>query len=246
MTEAQPLGHRIVHQERNGLRHVHEIFYPETAGACPGILMTPNFFGPSDSAREHARSIARHGYTVMMVDMFSESVRPQDRAQAVEAITPLLGDHLEMRARIGAALDCFRREAADRLTGPDHIAAAGFCFGGCVSLELARDGADLRAVISFHGRLTTPNPADARQIRAPILVLHGADDPGVSQESVAGFIREMREAGVDDWQLVQYSKTVHSFTEPSANIPGQAEYNPRSSRRAFALMYALLDEVFAA
>ena len=98
--------------------------------------------------------------------------------------------------------------------------------------------------MSFHGNLDTPNPADAKNIKAPILVLHGADDPTVSHEQLDGFVAEMK-AAKTDWQLVSYGGAVHSFTNPAANDPGRNQYNPRVSVRAFKAMNDLFAEVFA-
>jgi dienelactone hydrolase len=124
-----------------------------------------------------------------------------------------------------------------------RMAATGYCFGGKCALELARSGAPLKAVVTFHGALTTADPADAKNIRAKILVLHGADDPFVKQDDVKGFMDEMRAAGVD-WQLVQYSGAVHSFTDPRAgndNSKGAA-YNANADRRSWRAMRDFFEE----
>uniref|UniRef100_UPI001ABD0D2B dienelactone hydrolase family protein n=1 Tax=Pseudomonas aeruginosa TaxID=287 RepID=UPI001ABD0D2B len=123
-------------------------------------------------------------------------------------------------------------------------AALGFCFGGCCALELARDGAELKAFVSFHGTLDTPDPAHARNIKGAVLVLDGASDPLVPREQLPAFAREMTDAGVD-WQLTSYGGAVHSFTDPNAKVPGKMHYDARTSRRAFQAMDDLLAEVFA-
>jgi dienelactone hydrolase len=123
------------------------------------------------------------------------------------------------------------------------MAAIGFCFGGGAVLELARSGSDLDAFVSFHGNLDTPNPDDAKQIKAPVLVLHGADDPAVPKEQVDAFIAEMKATDAD-WQMNIYGNAVHSFTDPYANVPGRNEFNPEVAERAFQAMNSLLDEVF--
>ncbi|MNJ65402.1 Dienelactone hydrolase family protein [compost metagenome] len=123
------------------------------------------------------------------------------------------------------------------------LGAIGFCFGGGSVLELARSGAQLKGFVSFHGNLDTPNPADARNIRAPVLVLHGADDPAVPKTQVEAFTAEMTAAKAD-WQLVSYGGAVHSFTERGASVPGRNEYNPKVAARAYQAMNDLFDEVF--
>ncbi len=117
-----------------------------------------------------------------------------------------------MRDRAAAGLSVLQQNS---LTDPRRIAAIGYCFGGGVALELARSGAPIAGVVSFHGNLDTPNPVDAKNIRAKVLVLHGAVDPRVPPEQVAAFEKEMTDAKVD-WQLVAYGGAVHSFTNPSS------------------------------
>ena len=129
---------------------------------------------------------------------------------------------------------------------PSRVAAIGYCFGGMGALELARSGAPLRAVVTFHGALNNPTPEDAKNIKAKVLVLHGADDPFVKQSEVAAFMDEMRAAGVD-WQLVQYSGAVHGFTDKrtgSDNSKGAA-YNANADRRSWRAMRDFLEEAFA-
>ena len=125
------------------------------------------------------------------------------------------------------------------------MAAIGFCFGGSVVLELAREGADLRAVVSFHGVLTTRMPAEPGQVKAGVLVLTGADDPLAPPEQVAAFETEMRTAEVRDWQVVSYGNTLHGFTNPAADgsMMRTALYSAGADRRSWAAMRAFFDEV---
>lgn len=209
----------------------------------PGVLMVPNWMGPTATSLEKAKEVAEEGYVVLMVDMYGVDVRPQNGAEAGQAAGTVRGDRSLMRARAAKAhaqFLAFEGAPLDR----DKIAAIGFCFGGGTVLEYARAGADLDAVVSFHGDLASPTLADdSDQIRARVLVLHGADDPYVPQEDVQAFIAAMRETDVD-WQLVQFSNTVHSFTDPEASATGKAEYNPLSAKRAFEMMEELFEETF--
>lgn len=209
----------------------------------PGILMVPNWMGPTEASLEKARKVAALGYVVMMVDMYGTEVRPKNASEASAAAGFVRADRALMRARAGLALEQFR--SADGIPlDADRIAAIGFCFGGGTVLELARAGADVDAVISFHGDLISPTlESDSGKITAKVLVLHGADDPYVPQEHVQAFISTMLTTDAD-WQLVQYSNTVHSFTDPLAASPGAAEYNPVSAARAFAAMQDLFQEIW--
>ncbi len=251
MSANQQKPEQVLVRERAGKRFIHEVYLPtdkhskgdDKHPGIPGIVLFPNFMGPSDSARRHATMVADPGYAVLVADFYGENVRPSNRDEAVEAMGALKADHHELRARAVDALATLREQADLGVDGA-RMAAIGFCFGGAVALELARNGADLQAAVSFHGALATRAPATEGDIRASILVLHGADDPAVPQNQVADFVSEMQQARVEDWQLVQFGGTVHSFTEPGANVPGRNQYNVRSSERAFALMHGLFDEVF--
>lgn len=146
-----------------------------------------------------------------------------------------------MRARALAGLDVLRNNP---LCEPKRIAAIGYCFGGTVVLEIARSGADVAGVVSFHGGLDTPTPADAKNIKCKVLVLHGGDDPHVPAKDVAAFEEEMRAGGVD-WQLVVYGGAVHGFTNPAAGNDKSkgVAYNAEADRRSWEAMKALFGEI---
>lgn len=209
----------------------------------PGLMMVPNWLGVTEHSAEKAARAAGDKYVVFMADMYGKSVRPSNPDEAKAAATSVRSDRALMRKRAQAAVDAFESQKVVAVDTA-KIAAIGFCFGGGAVLELARSGADLDAFVSFHGNLDTPNPEDAKQIKAPVLVLHGADDPAVPQEQLDGFVAEMKATEVD-WQLVSYGNAVHSFTDPYANVPGRNEYHPEVAKRAFQAMNDLLDERFA-
>jgi dienelactone hydrolase len=231
-----------VRYELDGTAFEGTLVWPEWAGqALPGILMVPNWMGPTEASLEKARKVAAKGRVVMMVDMYGVDVRPRDSREASAAAGAVRADRSLMRARAARALQALRAEP-DIPLDRERVAAIGFCFGGGTVLELARSGAELDAVVSFHGDLLSPTlESDAGATRARVLVLHGADDPYVPQEHVARFVEVMRATNAD-WQLVQFSGAVHSFTDPLAAMPGQAAYHPRSAARAFAYMDFLLGQ----
>jgi len=209
----------------------------------PAILMVPNWMGPNRANLEKAMRVAGDDYVVMMVDVYGVDVRPKNSEEAGQAAGVLREDRPLMRARLQKALDVFLAESGLPINGKE-IAAIGFCFGGGAVLEFARTGAPLDAVVSFHGDLTSPTlAADSGQIQGSVLVLHGADDPFVPQSDVDEWVTVMMETDVD-WQLVQFSNTVHSFTDPSAAMTGKAEYNKLSAERAFEYMEELFEEKF--
>lgn len=223
------------------------VWDPATNAAQPGILMIPNWMGLTPASLDKARRVAGLGYVVYVADVYGVDVRPTDAATARQAATALRSDRPLMRQRVRAHLDHFATLANGEAAVPvdvERIAAIGFCFGGGSVLELARSGAPVPAVVSFHGNLDTPNPADANNITASILVLHGAIDPAVPAEQVTAFQAEMEAAQVD-YQFVAFGGAVHSFTDPHANTPGRSLYDERSAARAFALMHSFLTERFA-
>src|SRR5205085_116509 len=149
-----------------------------------------------------------------------------------------------LRKRVNAGLETLlKQQGVDK----KRVAAIGYCFGGTTALELARSGADVDGVVSFHGGLSSPTPEDAKNIKGKVLALHGADDPNVPPPEVASFEKEMRDAKVD-WQLVAYGNAVHSFTDKSAGIDNSkgAAYNEKADRRSWEAMKDLFAELFGA
>jgi len=218
------------------------VFDSGDASSRPGLLMAPNWMGVSEGAEKIAQSVAEQGYVVLLIDLYGQGTRPQNGDEAGAAMMPLKNDRAELRKRMQAALEQLLSQT-DAPVDADKVATFGFCFGGCCSLELARAGANLKAAVSFHGTLETPNPADANNIKGSVLVLHGAADPLVPKEQLPAFEAEMDAAGID-WQLTSYGGAVHSFTDPEAQTPGKMMYDARTAKRAFASMHNLLDEVF--
>lgn len=211
-------------------------------GTRPGVLVIPDWMGVSPVAVAPAERLAADGYVAFVADIYGKGVRPKNPAEAAEQAGRYRADRKLLRARAQAGLDALRQSPG---VDPQRLAAIGYCFGGGAALELARSGADLDAVVSFHGNLDTPDPADAKQIRAKVLALHGASDPYVPPEQVAAFEKEMTEAGVD-WVLVAFGGAVHSFTNPSAGSdPSKgAAYDEKAARRAWADLQQLFAEVF--
>jgi dienelactone hydrolase len=210
----------------------------------PGVLVVHEGLGLNEHAMERARMLAGLGYVALAADMFGDRRQAADLAEARALIAPLRDDPPKLRARARAAV-----AALARLPQVDagRLSAIGFCFGGSVVLELARDGADLKAAVSFHGVLTTKAPAVAGKVKASVLVCTGADDPLAPADQVTAFKEEMRSAGVADWQVISYGGTLHGFTNPAADgsLLPSALYNERADRRSWAAMRSLFDEALA-
>ncbi len=215
-------------------------FEPETAGTTPrpGVMVLHGGAGVGDHERDRARMLTELGYVAFAPDLFGEVF--ESRARGFEVITSLVTDPGVLRARLSDALACVR---ARPTMDASRVAAIGFCFGGLAVLELARSGADLRAVVSFHGGLTTRAPAEPGSVRAPILVCTGAADPFVTREHRSAFEDEMARANAD-WQLCVHAHATHGFTERNAQRPG-SQYHEPSDRRSWQAMRAFLGDMFA-
>jgi len=211
-------------------------------GRRPGVLIVHQWMGLTDYERMRAEQLAALGYVAFAVDVYGRGVRPADTAEAGKLAGAYKKDRALLRARVAAGLEALR--ANDRVD-PGRVAAIGYCFGGTAVLELARSGADVAGVVSFHGGLDSPAPEDGRRIKAKVLVLHGADDPFVPSEDIAAFQKELRDAGVD-WQMVYYSGAVHAFTQKGAgDDPSRgAAYDERADRRSWQAMRAFFAELF--
>jgi dienelactone hydrolase len=213
-------------------------------GKRPGVLLASDWMGVSDQSRRYAEKTAKLGYVVFVADIYGKGVHPRDFKEAGTQAAIYRSDRALMQARAQAGLDQLLRA---RNVDPARVAAQGYCFGGGVVLELARSGANLAGVVSFHGSLETPHPEQAKNIKGKVLVLHGADDPIVTQDEVRAFIEEMRQAGVD-WRLTQFGGAVHSFTNPTAGSDNSkgAAYNARADERSWEEATLFYKEIFAA
>jgi dienelactone hydrolase len=210
----------------------------------PGLVMVPNWYGINDTAIKKAEMIAGKDYVILLTDMYGADTRPQPghADQAKAATTPLYTNRAVMRKRIDEALAQLKAQATNAPIDTSKLAAIGFCFGGTAVLDLARSGADVAAVVSFHGGLTTDDPALAKNIKARVLVMNGADDKGTMPDADK-FMDEMR-ASPADWQFVVLGNAVHCFTETEENSQG-CKYDPRAAARSYRLMHDWLRAAFS-
>ncbi len=211
-------------------------------GKRPGVLVVHDWMGLGKFSMAKADELTRMGYVALAVDIYGKGVRPANPKEAGEQAGKFKSDRALLRVRILAALDVLRK---NEHVDSNRIAAIGYCFGGTTVLELARSGADIAGVVSFHGGLDTPTPGDAKNIKGKLLALHGADDPYVPAADVAAFEVEMTKGGVD-WQLVVYSGAVHAFTNPGAGTDNSkgAAYNEKADKRSWEAMKLFFAEIF--
>lgn len=219
------------------------VYDDKVEGKRPSVMVVHQWTGISEHEKERSRMLAKLGYNVLAVDIYGKGVRPQPPSSGKTA--GIYKEDRELfRQRLIAGLSTLK---ADERTDTDNIAAIGYCFGGTGVLELARSGADIAGVVSFHGGLDFSEGMTAKKgkIPAKVLVLHGAIDPHVSELSLEGFQKEMEEAGAD-WQLVSYGGAVHAFTQKGAgNDPSKgAAYHEAADKRSWTAMTAFFDEIF--
>ena len=237
--QTRPLEWSLGEQEFSGV-----LVYDDAGGKRPGLLMVPDWKGVTDNAVAKARHVAGKDYVVLVADMYGKDVRPKDDAEARAQVQKLYADRSVLRARAARALEVLEAQAGKAPVDPARVAAIGYCFGGATALELARSGAELAGVVTFHGGLDTTMPAQKGAVKASVLVLNGADDKGTAGD-IPAFQKEMDDAGAD-WQFVNFSGAVHCFALPEANKPPGCVYDERATRRGEAMMRDFLAERFGA
>jgi dienelactone hydrolase len=219
------------------------VFDDAVSGKRPAVLVIHQWTGLSDYEKMRSRKLAELGYNVFAADIYGKGIRPVPPEAGKEA-GKYKADRDLFRARLTAALEVLKK---DERTDTAKIAAIGYCFGGTGVLELARSGADIAGVVSFHGGLDAADGMAATKggVKAKVLVCHGAVDPYVPVDQVQAFGKEMSDAGAD-WQFIAYGGAVHSFTHKSAgNDPSKgAAYDEKADQRSWQAMKDFFAELF--
>jgi len=245
MAEAKVVG-KNVDYEANGVKLKGYLAYDNSIkGKRPGVLVVHEWWGHNDYARKRANMLAKLGYTAFALDMYGDG-KTAGHPKEAGSFAGAVRKNLPMATtRFTAALEQLKSHNS---TDGDRIAAVGYCFGGAIVLEMARQGMDLKGVVSFHGSLDTASPAKPGQVKARVLALNGEADPFVKPEAIKAFKEEMEAAGVN-YQFVNYPGAKHSFTNSGANRFGKKfglplEYNKQADKKSWQAMQELFKNIF--
>lgn len=211
------------------------------AGPRPGVLVSHAWRGRTRFEDDKAVALAKLGYTGFALDLYGAGVTGNSIEENRRLMRPLLEDRALLQRRMQLALGEMRAlESVD----PARVAAIGFCFGGLCALDLARSGADVGGVASFHGLLKPPGNTARNSITAKVLVMHGWDDPMATPDAVLALCEELSSQQAD-WQLHAFGRTLHAFTNPAAADPASGlEYNSAADQRSWRLLQDFLQECF--
>lgn len=237
----------IQYNAADGQRLVGYFAAPSSQTPHAGIIVAPEWWGRNEYTEQRARELAEHGYAALAIDMYGDKNVTTDAKQAYEWMMQTFADADTIVNRAQAGLDTL---AAQPEVNPTQLAAIGFCYGGKVVLDLARSGAPLKAVATFHATLAPKAPAVEGQIQGEILVLHGELDSMVTLDDVASFREEMHTAKVDH-DVIIFEDAKHGFSNPLADERAKANgvdlgYNPEAERQGLDAMYDLLERNLSA
>ena len=235
------LSTRTIDYQHNGV--VLEAFLAWDDSAVtprPAVMVSHAWAGRDEFAVNKALALAELGYVGFALDLYGKGVIGSGPEENAKLMGPFMQDRALLQERMKLALATVKQQPE---VDSHRIAAIGFCFGGLCVLDLARSGADLRGVVSFHGLFTPPSNPLSDEIKAKVLVLHGYDDPMATPEDMLALGNELSRVGAD-WQIHAYGGTVHAFTNPKANDPGFGTvYNEPADRRSWQSMRNFLEEV---
>lgn len=238
-------GEEVQYRDGNVVMKGYLAYDDAVKGKRPGVIVVHEWWGHNDYTRKRARMLAELGYTALAVDMYGDG-KTADHPDTAGKFSGEVRKNLPlMTARFHAARAVLAKHAT---VDARRIAAIGYCFGGSVVLEMARQGEDLAGVVSFHGGLTTEHPAKPGKVKASVLVLNGAEDPFVSADSIAAFKKEMETAKVK-YTFVNYPGSKHAFTNPDADANGKKfnlplAYNAIADNESWFQMKSFLGSVF--
>ena len=208
----------------------------------PLVLVAPAFEGRNELSIQKAEALAKLGYAALAIDVYGDAQVGHGVEESMQLMMPFFKDRAALRKRMLAAFDAAK---TIEVVEANYIAAIGFCFGGMCVLDLARAGANLKGVVSFHGVFAAPEGLANEEILAKVMLLHGHKDPQVPPKEADAIMQELDDAGVD-WQLLFYGTAMHAFTDPNATeLEMGRKYDPVIDKRSWRVMETFLEEIFA-
>ncbi|MBX7152227.1 dienelactone hydrolase family protein [bacterium] len=221
------------------------VYDGDQKGKRPGVLVVHEWWGHNDYARKRAKMLAEMGYVALAVDMYGDGKTADHPDDAGKFAGEVMKRGPGAKDRFMKAMEILK---ANPNCDPDKIAAIGYCFGGSTVLNMARQGVDLKGVVSFHGGLNTETPAKKGEVKSRVLVCTGAADPFIPKEQVDGFKKEMDDAGVN-YAVKSYEGAIHSFTNPGSDVMGKKfnlplGYNAAADTASWNEMKAFFGEIF--
>jgi dienelactone hydrolase len=249
LSQAAIQTREIPYQSSDGTRMIGYYAYDDAIkGPRPGVVVVHEFWGLNDYAKRRARDLAGLGYSALAIDMYGDGKNTEHPKDAMAFMQAVNKDSAAASARFQAGLDLLKQQAQ---TDPNRIAAIGYCFGGGVVLNAARQGVPLAGVVSFHGALATNTPATPGSVKAKILVEHGAQDSMITPDAVAAFKTEMDKARAD-YKFVSLEGAKHGFSNPDADRLGHGDhggpdigYNKAADEQSWADMKAFFKKIFS-
>lgn len=214
-------------------------------GERPGVIVVHEWWGHNDYARKRADKLAELGYTAFALDMYGKGKLADHPDNAQTYMQSVMSNMSVMEQRFNQALQLLKKQPT---VDPGKIAAIGYCFGGAVVLHMAKSGADLAGVVSFHGSLSEKLQPKPNTVKANVLVLNGADDPFITAEQISAFKETMKTANVD-YKFINYPGAKHSFTNPGADKFGKQfnmplEYNKAVDKQSWEEMQWFFTKIF--
>ena len=244
-TQAAVKGEEVSYQAGKTTLKGYLAYDDAISGKRPGVIVVHEWWGHNEYARERANMLAELGYTALALDMYGDGHQAHHPDEAGKFSGEVRKNLALAKQRFDAAVQVLKKH---KTVDSKNIAAIGYCFGGAIVLEMARQGEDLKGVVSFHGSLNTDNPAKPGKVKARVLVLHGADDPFVPPAQVEAFKKEMDAAKVN-YRFIAYPGAKHAFTSKRADELGQKfnmplAYNADADKQSWSEMQAFFKKIF--
>jgi dienelactone hydrolase len=243
--QAAVVGEAVTY-EAEGVKLQGYIAYDDAlTGKRPGVMVVHEWWGHNEYARMRARMLAELGYTALAVDMYGQGKQAAHPKEAGEFSAAVRNNLPVARARFSAAMELLKKHPT---VDPGKIGAIGYCFGGGLVLQMARDGLELKGVVSFHGSLAPADPARKGEVKARVMICNGGDDSFVTLEQIRDFVAEMASAGAS-FRYISYPGALHSFTNPEADGLGKkfdlsVAYHPDADRESWQDMVYFFQRTF--